>query len=191
MINTVSQPITVVSPEDYPKTAYPEFVFLGRSNVGKSSFINALLNRKAIARTSAKPGKTRTINFYAVNDAFYVVDVPGYGYAKVSKSMRESFGKMIEAYLTSRETLRHAYLLVDARHEPLEDDLLMANYLKHFDVPFTIIATKADKLSHNARQRQRERLKKGFKIDDAHLVFFSAVTKMNRDTIIDKIQSML
>ena len=133
----------------FPEDNLPEVLFCGRSNVGKSSFINALVNRKALARTSSNPGKTQTVNFYLVNKTFYLVDVPGYGYARVSKSMKEQYGQMIEEYLTKRETLKRAFLLVDYRHEPTNDDVLMYQFLKHYDIKVCVIATKMDKLKNS------------------------------------------
>ena len=133
----------------FPTDGLPEVLFCGRSNVGKSSFINALVNRKSLARTSSNPGKTQTVNFFLVNKNFYLVDVPGYGYAKVSKSMKESFGKMIEEYLMKRETLKRAFLLVDYRHEPTSDDCLMYEFLKAYNIKVCVIATKMDKLKNS------------------------------------------
>lgn len=133
----------------FPKDELPEVMFCGRSNVGKSSFINALVNRKSLARTSSNPGKTQTVNFFLINKEFYLVDVPGYGYAKVSKSLKETFGKMIEEYLTKRENLKKAFLLVDYRHEPTNDDVLMYEFLKTYNIPVCVIATKMDKLKNS------------------------------------------
>ena len=133
----------------FPTDNLPEVLFCGRSNVGKSSFINALVNRKALARTSSNPGKTQTVNFYLVNKTFYLVDVPGYGYARVSKGLKEQFGQMIEEYLTKRETLKRAFLLVDYRHEPTSDDCLMYEFLKAYNIKVCVIATKMDKLKNS------------------------------------------
>ena len=133
----------------FPTDELPEVLFCGRSNVGKSSFINALVNRKALARTSSNPGKTQTVNFFKINNNFYLVDVPGYGYAKVSKSLKETFGQMIEEYLMKRTTLKKAFLLVDYRHEPTQDDVLMYQFLKYHNIPVCVIATKMDKLKNS------------------------------------------
>ena len=133
----------------FPTDNLPEVLFCGRSNVGKSSFINALVNRKSLARTSSNPGKTQTVNFFLVNKEFYLVDVPGYGYARVSKGMKEAFGKMIEEYLTKRVNLKRAFLLVDYRHEPTNDDVLMYEFLKAYDIKVCVIATKMDKLKNS------------------------------------------
>lgn len=188
MITSVKAPITVVEAQHFPTEGQPEFLFLGRSNVGKSSFINCLLNRKNIAYTSGQPGKTQTVNFYLVNEAFYFVDVPGYGYARVSKTKREAFGRMIEGYLQNRTVLKQAFLLVDMRHEPSEDDRLMAAYLDHFSIPFTIISTKADKLSGNGRSRQLRLLKNAFKDTPAtEIIPFSSVSSLNREKVLKKI----
>ncbi|MFH5882587.1 ribosome biogenesis GTP-binding protein YihA/YsxC [Liberiplasma polymorphum] len=192
MIKTVEKPITIVEEKDYPKTNLPEFVLLGRSNVGKSSFINTLLNRKNFAYISSNPGKTQTLNFYLVNDAFYLVDVPGYGYAKVSKRKREAFGKMIETYLSSRTTLQHIFLLIDSRHAPTEHDHLMVGFLKFINVPFSIIMTKADKLSNNQQQKQLGITKREFTLTgDTEIILFSAITKLNKEHIVSKIFNML
>ncbi len=133
-----------------------EFMFCGRSNVGKSSFINMLLNRKNLARTSSKPGKTQTLNIFNINDDFYFVDVPGYGYANVSKSVKASFGKMIEEYVKKSENLKMVFLLVDYRHKPTDDDVLMYNFLKFNKRPVTVIATKADKLKNSERAKNKQ-----------------------------------
>lgn len=133
-----------------------EFMFCGRSNVGKSSFINMLCNRKSLARTSSNPGKTQTLNFFDINNTFYFVDVPGYGYARVSKSIKATFGKMIEEYVTTRKVLKMVFLLVDFRHKPSEDDVLMFNFLKYHHLPVTVIATKSDKIKNSERKKCKE-----------------------------------
>ena len=148
-IESVNEPIIAVRRSQYPEDKKSEFLLVGRSNVGKSSFINTLIERKNFARTSSKPGETQTLNFYLVNDAFYLVDVPGYGYASVSKDTQKKFGLMIEEYLKSRENLKHVFMLIDYRHKPTEDDVLMYEFLKYYNLDITIVATKYDKVSKN------------------------------------------
>ena len=162
----------------FPEDNLPEVLFCGRSNVGKSSFINALVNRKALARTSSNPGKTQTVNFYLVNKTFYLVDVPGYGYARVSKSMKEQFGQMIEEYLTKRETLKRAFLLVDYRHEPTNDDVLMYQFLKHYDIKVCVIATKMDKLKNSELVKNKKAIIAKLNLDkDDMFIATSSETK--------------
>ncbi|KFN11113.1 MAG: ribosome biogenesis GTP-binding protein YihA/YsxC [Paenibacillus macerans] len=138
--------ISAVGPNQYPDDALPEIALAGRSNVGKSSLINRMIGRKNLARTSSTPGKTQHLNYYRINDQLYFVDVPGYGYAKVSKSQREAWGKMIEKYLMERETLKLVILIVDLRHPPSKDDELMYDWLKAYELPVCVVATKADKV---------------------------------------------
>lgn len=145
-VHNVEMIMSAVKPEQYPDEGYPEFALAGRSNVGKSSFINRMIARKSLARTSSKPGKTQTLNFYKIEEQLFFVDVPGYGYAKVSKSEREAWGQMIEQYLTGRETLRAVVQIVDVRHPPTKDDCVMYDFLVHYDIPAIIIATKVDKI---------------------------------------------
>ena len=170
----------------------PEIVIAGRSNVGKSSFINSFLNRKNIAHTSGRPGKTQTLNFYLVNDLFHFVDVPGYGYAKVSKVAREKFGIMIEDYLLNRENLRLVILLVDFRHKPSEDDYLMYNFLKSYNIPCLVVGTKQDKISKNLRMKHEKIIKSELKlVTDDYFVGYSSVLKTNREVIAKIIESYL
>ena len=145
-VNQAELVISAVRQEQYPDERIPEFALAGRSNVGKSSFINKMINRKALARTSSKPGKTQTLNFYKIEDSLFFVDVPGYGFARVSKKEREAWGKMIETYITTREQLCAVLLIVDLRHPPTKDDILMYDFLKHYQIPCLVIATKADKI---------------------------------------------
>lgn len=162
----------------FPTDNLPEVLFCGRSNVGKSSFINALVNRKALARTSSNPGKTQTVNFYLVNKTFYLVDVPGYGYARVSKGLKEQFGQMIEEYLTKRETLKRAFLLVDYRHEPTSDDVLMYQFLKHYDIKVCVIATKMDKLKNSELVKNKKAIIAKLNLaDDDMFIATSSETK--------------
>lgn len=157
--------ISAVSKKQYPNLNYPSFVFLGRSNVGKSSFINALTSRKNLAFTSSKPGKTIALNFYNIDDKYLFVDVPGYGYAKRNISDRLGYGEMIEEYLDN-PNLKVCFLIVDIRHDPSEDDVLMYNYLKHLNLNVVVIATKADKISKNQTINSLKNIKKVLKMDD-------------------------
>ena len=168
----------------YPEDRKSEFLLVGRSNVGKSSFINTLLGRKNLARTSSHPGKTQTLNFYEVNKEFYLIDVPGYGYAEVSKKRREKFGKMIEEYLETRKQLKRVFMIVDFRHKPTEDDVLMYNFLKYYNLPVTIVATKADKIGASKKDKCKKQITDTLDLvvgDD--LVIFSSVTKEGKDII--------
>ena len=190
-INSVELEISAVRRSQYPDDDLPEFLMIGRSNVGKSSFVNTLVNRKNIARTSARPGKTQTLNFYNVNDTFYLVDVPGYGYAAVNKEQQKKFGMMIEEYLEKREELKRVFMLVDFRHKPTEDDLLMYNFLKYYHVPVTIVATKVDKVGASKKDANYKLLTDSLDLvvgDD--IVLFSSVTKLGRDQIIDKLNNL-
>jgi GTP-binding protein len=145
-VNQAEFIISAVGPSQYPEDALPEIALAGRSNVGKSSLINCMISRKNLARTSSQPGKTQTLNYYKINQDLYFVDLPGYGYAKVSKTKREQWGKFIESYLMNRGTLRLVMQLVDLRHPPSKDDQAMYEWLRHNDVPVIVIATKADKI---------------------------------------------
>jgi len=145
--------ISAVGPGQYPEDALPEIALAGRSNVGKSSLINRLISRKNLARTSSQPGKTQTLNYYRINDFFYFVDVPGYGYAKVSRAERASWGRFIERYLLNREPLRKVLLIIDVRHQPTKDDQAMYEWLAHNGLPIVVIATKADKIPRSQWQK--------------------------------------
>ncbi len=191
-IKTVEGPIITGKASQYPKASQPEFMFAGRSNVGKSSLINSLLHRRNIAYTSGKPGKTQTINFYWINESFYLVDVPGYGYAKISKAKREAFGEMIEHYMHERETLRHVFLLVDLRHTPTEDDALMVDYLEHLNRPYTILATKADKISKNKRIKHIKHIRQTLDLPEDVFVYpYSSQTHESRDAVLAFMESFI
>lgn len=174
-----------------PENDKIEIAFAGKSNVGKSSLINALMQRKSLARTSAQPGKTQTINFYNVNDAFYFVDLPGYGYAKVNVQAKEAWGKMIERYLKNSKRLAAVFLLVDIRHEPSANDKLMYDWMLHYGYHPIIIATKLDKIKRSQVAKQVKAIQNGLKVkQDAVILPFSASSKQGRDEIyevIDKI----
>ena len=175
----------------YPEDMKSGFLLVGRSNVGKSSFINTLLGRKNLARTSSHPGKTQTLNFYEVNKEFYLIDVPGYGYAEVSKKRREKFGKMIEEYLETRKQLKRVFMIVDFRHKPTEDDVLMYNFLKYYNLPVTIVATKADKIGASKKDKCKKQITDTLDLvvgDD--LVIFSSVTKEGKDKVMKTIEDL-
>ena len=187
----VEEPVIAVRVSQYPEDKKNEFLCLGRSNVGKSSFINTLIERKNFARTSSKPGKTQTLNFYKVNDAFYLVDVPGYGYASVSKDTQKKFGLMIEEYLKERPNLKHVFMLIDYRHKPTEDDCLMYEFLKYYNLDITIVATKYDKVSKNNRIKQDKIIKDTLKFEDDEFITFSTVTKKGRTEILSIIEGKI
>ena len=188
-INSVNLEVTAVRRSQYPTDNKPEFLLVGRSNVGKSSFINTIIGRKNYARTSSNPGKTQTINFYLVNDEFYLVDAPGYGYANLSKARQRKFGLMMEDYLMNRKNLKQVFMLIDFRHKPSSDDLMMYNFLKHYELPVTVIATKTDKIGITSQQKQRNII-----LDELDLVvgddfvMFSNVTKLGKDEVYKKIK---
>ncbi|MCM2531490.1 ribosome biogenesis GTP-binding protein YihA/YsxC [Neobacillus pocheonensis] len=174
--------ISAVKPEQYPETSLPEFALAGRSNVGKSSFINKMLNRKGLARISSKPGKTQTLNFYVINEVLHFVDVPGYGYAKVSKSERAAWGKMIETYITSREQLRAVIQIVDLRHPPSADDVMMYDFLKHYEIPCIVVATKADKIPKGKWQKHLKVTRETLNFDkNDHMILFSSETGLGKN----------
>jgi len=172
----------------YPQDDIPEVALAGRSNVGKSSFINTLLNRKNLARTSGKPGKTQLLNFFNVDDKLRLVDVPGYGYARVSKKEREKWGRMIEEYLTSRENLKAVVSLVDFRHEPSADDVQMYEFLKYYEIPVILVATKADKIPRGKWNKHESMIKKKLDFDTSDsFIIFSSVTKEGLEKSWDEI----
>jgi len=176
-IKTAEFIISAVSPKQYPAGDLPEIALAGRSNVGKSSFINRMVNRKSLARTSQKPGKTQTLNYYLINDAFYFVDVPGYGFAQVSKSERASWGKMIETYLLERKQLKCVIQIVDIRHEPTADDRMMMDFLKYYQLSTIVIATKADKISRGKWNKHLKQIRDGLQLEKGTpLIPFSAKT---------------
>ena len=174
-----------------PANTQPEFAFAGKSNVGKSSLINALMNRRSYARTSSQPGKTQTINFYHINDAFYYVDLPGYGYARASVEVKAKWGKMIENYLHKSQMLRCVFLLIDIRHEPSANDCQMYEWILHNGYEPIIIATKLDKLKRSQIQKHLKMIKEGLQLKKGSTVIpFSAETKQGRDEIWEVIESL-
>ena len=170
-----------------------EIAFAGRSNVGKSSLINSLADRKAYARTSGQPGKTQTINFYNINEMLYFVDLPGYGYAKVSKKQRAAFGEMIQDYLETRADLKGLILLVDARHNPTADDINMFNYALYLDIPILVVATKMDKLKKMEASQIKQKIGKSLDLSQANVSFlpFSSVSKLNVDKFWDWVEDKM
>ena len=180
--------LSAVSKAQYPQDDMPEIALAGRSNVGKSSFINTLLGRKNLARTSSKPGKTQQLNFYNIDDKLRFVDVPGYGYAKVSKTERAKWGKMIEEYLTSRENLRAVVSLVDLRHDPSADDVQMYEFLKYYEIPVIVVATKADKIPRGKWNKHESAIKKKLNFDSTdRFIIFSSETRQGYDHAWDAI----
>ena len=191
-IDTSILNVIAVRTSQYPTDNKDEFLLVGRSNVGKSSFINCLLSRKNYARTSSKPGKTQTLNFYLCNDHFYLVDVPGYGYAATDKVTQKKFGLMIEEYLKSRVNLKSVFMLIDARIKPTENDIIMYNYLKYFKIQVTVVATKYDKLKAKDRDKVVKIINSTLNImPEDSLVCFSSVTKKGREEVYNIIDSLL
>lgn len=177
--NNINLIISAVKKAQYPDTGLTEVALSGRSNVGKSTFINSMIGRKNMARTSQQPGKTQTLNFYNIDEQLIFVDVPGYGYAKVSKVQREKFGKMIEEYITQRENLKLVIQLVDLRHQPTEDDVLMYNYLKHFDIPTLVICTKEDKIAKGKVQKHIKRIKDKLELESGDNIISYSSSSLN------------
>ncbi|MGL5151491.1 MAG: ribosome biogenesis GTP-binding protein YihA/YsxC [Clostridium sp.] len=180
--------ISAVKKDQYPIDERAEVAFVGRSNVGKSSIINALTNRRHLAKVSQTPGKTKLINFFLINKDFYLVDLPGYGYAKVSKAEKASWGKTIENYLHGRKELKRVVLLVDSRHKPTEDDKIMHEWIKHFGYDVIVVATKSDKLSNNTIRKSESIIRETLSLgSDDKLYFFSSLNKKGRDQLIDNL----
>ncbi|TES37914.1 ribosome biogenesis GTP-binding protein YihA/YsxC, partial [Staphylococcus epidermidis] len=188
--NNINLIISAVKKAQYPDTGLTEVALSGRSNVGKSTFINSMIGRKNMARTSQQPGKTQTLNFYNIDEQLIFVDVPGYGYAKVSKVQREKFGKMIEEYITQRENLKLVIQLVDLRHQPTEDDVLMYNYLKHFDIPTLVICTKEDKIAKGKVQKHIKRIKDKLELESGdNIISYSSIKNSKQQEICNFIES--
>jgi len=175
--------------DDFPRDERPEIAFCGRSNIGKSSLLNVLTNSRGLARTSSTPGRTQTINFFLINDRCYFVDLPGYGYAKVAKELRSTWGPMIEGYLRDRPQLRLTLMLVDSRIPPTESDVLMKRWLDHNQIPNAIVLTKADKISRN---QLPQALRRGAQtLNTKEILPFSAVTSLGKDHLLEKIHSAI
>ena len=189
-INSAKLDIVAVRRSQYPTNGKPEFLLVGRSNVGKSSFINTLLNQKKLARISSRPGKTQTLNFYLVNDSFYLIDVPGYGYASVNHEQQKKMGLMIEEYLEHRDNLKRVFMLVDFRIKPTENDILMYSFLKYYNVPTTLILTKVDKVSSSKKDRNLKMIKDTLNLAVGdNLILFSSITKFGRDEVLKELEN--
>jgi len=181
-----------VKPNQYPDSDLPEIAFVGRSNVGKSSLLNYLTGRKSLARVSGSPGKTRTINFYRINDSFRIVDLPGYGYAKVSKEVTKDWDKMMDAFLSSRENLRRVVQLVDIRHAPSKQDIQMYEYLRHYNLAGLVCATKGDKVSANEKQKNLAIIKKTLGLGkEDRVVIVSALKRNGGEDLLNEIEKEL
>lgn len=190
-VDNVSLAAVAVKKEQYPTDGRPEVAFAGKSNVGKSSLINTMLRRKSLARTSQNPGKTRTINFYDVENAIYLVDLPGYGYARAAKSEIQKWGKMIENYLLKRKELRAIIMLVDIRHEPGENDRMMYDWLKHYGYKIIMVATKSDKLKRSQLMKHTSMLRKSFNLDKEDILIpFSSENRSGREELWDVIDEI-
>jgi GTP-binding protein len=176
-------------PDDFPRDQRPEIAFCGRSNIGKSSLLNALTNVHGLARTSSSPGRTQTINFFLIDDRLYFVDLPGYGYAKVPKAVKESFGGMIESYLHDREQLRLALMLVDSRMPPTDSDVMMKRWLDHHEIPNAVVLTKSDKISRNQLSQALHKSVQTLKTKE--IIPFSAVTGSGKDELLTRIRSAI
>ncbi len=174
-----------------PPITLPQLAVVGKSNVGKSSLINALCNRNKLCKTSSTPGKTRLINVFLINDSFHLVDLPGFGFAKVNKAEKQRWGDMMDAYFQQSTLLKHVLQLVDIRHDPTEDDVLMNRYLRQSGIPFTVVATKADKISRGARSKQLAPICRALLTQPWELIPFSAVTNAGREELLEKIEAAL
>lgn len=183
--------ISAVSKEQYPTNGLPEIVLVGKSNVGKSSFINTMINRKALARTSSEPGKTRQINFYNIDNSFYFVDLPGYGYSKMSKKEQEQVGKFTEDYLVKRQTISLIIFLIDIRHKPTENDRLMYNYVMGSNLPFIVLANKADKIAPTKVASYVEDMKKELGISFSTILPFSSEKRIYSEEVWNKIEEII
>ena len=191
-INTSELAVIATRRSQYPNLELPEFLLVGRSNVGKSSFINTVLARKDLARVSSTPGKTQTLNFYLVNNSFYLVDVPGYGYASVNHEQQKKFGLMIEEYLAKRKELKRVFMIVDFRIKPTEDDVLMYQFLKYYDIPVTLILNKTDKVGSSKREKSIKNILSTLDVSkEDNYIEFSSVTKKGREDVLDLIDILI
>lgn len=179
---------SAVRKNQYPVTGFPEVAFVGRSNVGKSTIINAITNRRKLAKVSKTPGRTRLVNFFLINGAAMLVDLPGYGYAKISKTAKSSWGKIIEDYIINSPNLKKFVLLVDSRHKPTEDDMIMMNYLRYYKKEVLVVGTKLDKLKRNDIKKNEKLIKETLVLrQDEKIIFYSATSKENLDKVLDEV----
>ena len=184
--------ISAVSPKQYPKDGLPEIVLAGKSNVGKSSFINTMINRKSLARTSSQPGKTRQINFYNIDNKFHFVDLPGFGYSKMSKTEQEKVGKFIEEYLFNGKNISLIILLIDIRHAPGANDILMFNYIRSIGMPYLVIANKADKIAPTKVPNYVAELRKSLQANENDIILpFSSEKKIYTENVWNKIEKLI
>lgn len=191
-IKSAKLEIIAVRRSQYPTSGKPEFLLVGRSNVGKSSFINAIVNQKNMARTSSRPGKTQTLNFYLINESFYLIDVPGYGYASVNHEQQKKMGMMIEEYLEHRDEMKRVFMLVDFRIKPTDNDIMMYKFLKYYNIPVTVVVTKDDKVPSSKKNKNLKIVKDTLNLavgDD--LVLFSSINKNGVDEILKTIENYL
>ncbi|UCZ52134.1 ribosome biogenesis GTP-binding protein YihA/YsxC [Bacillus shivajii] len=184
--------ISAAKGHQFPEGPFPEVALSGRSNVGKSSFINTVLNRKGLARTSQRPGKTQTLNFYNINDRLHFVDVPGYGYAKVSKAEREAWGRVMEQYFQEREQLKGVVQLIDVRHKPTADDVMMYEWLKYHEHPVIVVATKADKIGKSKWEKHKKIIREELEMDPSDtIILFSSETGHGKDKAWKEMERLL
>ena len=182
---------SAVKPSQYPLSVLPEIAFAGRSNVGKSSLINILVNRKRLVKTSSTPGRTQLINFFNINEAFYFVDLPGYGYAKVPASVKKKWGPMIETYLTTRETLKGVVLIMDIRRMPGPEELNFIDWLNHYYISTILVLTKSDKLSKTRQKKQQLEIANALSVNKDNLILFSAKSRQGKDEVWDAVEKLL
>ena len=182
---------SAVKPSQYPPAVLPEIAFAGRSNVGKSSLINTLVNRKRLVKTSSTPGRTQLINFFNINEAFSFVDIPGYGYAKVPAAVKKNWGPMIETYITTRKTLKGVVLILDIRRTPGPEEMNMLDWLNHYDIPSVPVLTKSDKFSKAKQQIQRKEIANTLSADKDNLILFSAKSRQGKDEVWDAVKKLI
>jgi len=182
---------SAVKPSQYPPAVLPEIAFAGRSNVGKSSLINTLVNRKRLVKTSSTPGRTQLINFFNINEKFSFVDIPGYGYAKVPASVKKKWGPMIETYITTRKTLKGVVLIMDLRRTPGPEEMNMLDWLNHYDIPSVPVLTKSDKLSKTRQQKQLKEISNTLSADKDNFILFSAKSRQGKDEVWDAVKKLI